>query len=486
MALLHPQVTRLPNGLTIVVIPHVGETVEMTVYFCDGSRADSPQKAGELHKLEHLVFKGTKKFPHWRDLNQLLRWYGRDDGASAETSYEFVQFYVRGMPEQLEEMTFFLSELTLRPRIVERAMKREVEKETSVILTEHFMYEDLLDVKAGENVWQMAYRDHPLGQPVDGTEETIAAISRKDLVNRWHRTFRPDNALIVVHGPIGERSPVKYIKLNFRSRKRTQNAEPIIWTPPAFRSQPFEKRVKLERYPSKEFWIAIGFPTRGLQEPNRCAPRLLSRILGEGWGSLIMTELREKHGIGYHPRSDIAELSDAGMFWIFGNFVPGEFVKAIKLMQAIVRRLITKPVDEDTLRAAKASLKADFRSWAEEPSWVANYIYEQWMAKGRNWTTGSKIEPVEKVFERIDQVSADDVRRAARRIFSASRLFVSAIGPFTDELEAQVTQVLKDWDFSVKKQIIKKLPAAEEKQAEPPPETRRPPAPAEVPAGDQP
>lgn len=456
VALLNPQVTKLPNGLTVVVIPHVGDTVEITAFFKDGSRGDSAEKAGELHKLEHLVFKGTKKFPHWRDINQLLRWYGRDDGASAVTAHEFVQFYVRGLPEQLEEMTFFLSELTLRPRIIERAMKRELEKETSVILTEHFMDEDILDVKVDETVWQMIYRDHPLGQAVDGTPETIKAIKRKDIISRWHQTFRTENALVVVHGPIGERSPVKYIKLNFRARKRKQNAESAVWTTPMLRPQPLEKRVKLERYPSKEFWVAVGFPTKGLQEPNRFATRLLSRILGEGWGSLIMMELREKYGIGYHPYSEAQELSDAGMFLIAGNFVPEQFVNAIRLTQAIIRRLITKPVDEDTLKAAKTSLKADFRSWAEEPAWVADYIYEQWMTKGQSWTTGSKIQSIESLFDKIDQVSADDVRRAARRIFRALWFFVSIIGPFTDELESQTMRLLKNWKFIEKKTTSEK------------------------------
>jgi predicted Zn-dependent peptidase len=287
--------------------------------------------------------------------------------------------------------------------------------------------------------------------------------------------------LIVVNGPISERSVVKYLKLNFRSHKRRQVTEPVIWAPPVFRPQSLEKRIKLERYPSRVFWLTIGFPTKGLQESNRYALWLLSRILGEGagHGSLLITELREKHGIGYHPQSSIDELSDAGAFWIDGNFVPEEFVKAVRLIQMIIRRLIMKSVDEDTLEAAKISLKKDLRSWSVDPLWAEEYIYEQWMARGQNWTTDSKIEPIESLFKKIDRVSADDIRKIARRIFTASRLFVAIIGPFTDKLEQQVIQILKDWDFGAKNRPVKK--SLEEKAAGNQPT----PLPGESPATDQ-
>jgi predicted Zn-dependent peptidase len=454
MPLIEPRVTKLENGLTIVVIPRVGETVEVTLWIKDGSRQDAPSHAGELHMLEHMVYKGTKKLPHWRDVNQLLRWYSQDEGAKAETSYEYVQFYVRGAREQLEEMTFFLSELALRPRILEVGI-RELLKEKSVIIEEHFEYKDDPTVEVEENIWRAMYRDHPLSQAIQGSPETISAIKRKDLVERWRRTFRPENMLIVIQGNVGERTAVKCVKLNFTTRKRRQEVEPIHWAPPLFRLQPFDRRVKLERQQLNKFYVAIGFPTHGLAEPNRYALWVLSRIFGEGWGSLVMTELREKHGIGYHPVSRVVERTDAGMFLISGCFMPKHLVKAIKLIQRLMRRLLSKRIDRHTLEAAKASVVADFYSWAERPDWVSEYIYYEWLCNGRDWTTDSRIKPIEKIFEAIKAVSVDDVERTIRRLFTPSKLFVSIIGPFDDRMEKEVLELLRSWKFSKKKQPLK-------------------------------
>lgn len=437
--LLEPQVSRLANGLTVVVFPRLGQTVTCYVYVRDGSRSDV--KPGELHKLEHDVFKGTKKLPHWRDVNEFLSAY---PDASADTSYEHVRFYLEGMPDQLESMIFFLSELTLRPRLLERAMNNEIRKEKLVISEELFWYEDDPGLKTDEYVWQMMYRGHPLSMPIVGTPETLEAIKRKDLVARFHRTFRPENMLVVIHGNVGERTPVKYVKLHFTARKRKNGCEPLVWTPPSFRFQPFAKRVKLERRPLHKFYLSIGFPTRGLKEPNRWALKLASRVLGELWGSLIMTEMREKFGIGYHPFSSVDELSDAGMFVVSGDFIPGHYVKAIRKFQSFFRRLCEKPVDKEALEAAKTSMAAEFYMMSESGDWAADYYYDA-------WKLGEKLELPESVIRKIKAVDADEVRKAAKRILHPSRQHVAVIGPLTDALEAQTLRLLKQWEREMRK-----------------------------------
>jgi predicted Zn-dependent peptidase len=182
---------------------------------------------------------------------------------------------------------------------------------------------------------------------------------------------------------------------------------------------------------------------------------VLSRIFGEGWGSLVMTELREKHGIGYHPSSEVVECTDAGMFLISGCFMPKHLVKAIKLVQRLMRRLLSKRIDRNTLEAAKASVVADFYNWAERSDWVSEYIYYEWLCSGRDWATDSRIKPIEKIFEAIKAVSADDVGRAIRRLFTPSKLFVSIIGPFDDRMEKEVLELLRSWRFNKKKQPLK-------------------------------
>jgi len=461
MPLLEPEVTKLSNGLTVVVLPNTSEqTVAVFVYIKDGSRNDPADKpglaAGLLHMLEHDVYKGTKKLPSWRDVNKFLAWYSRDgDAVGADTSYEHVRFYMQGMPDQLESMIFFLSDLTLRPRILERAMNREIEKEKLVILEELSEYEDDPALKSEEHVWQMMYRGHPLALPIVGTPETQKAIKRKDLVARFYQTFRPDNMLVVVHGKIGERTPLKYIKLHFTMRKRKNAAELPVWTPPSFRNQPIEKRIRIERRPLNKFYFAIAFPTRGLAESNRYALLALSRVLGERWGSLIMTELREKFGIGYHPESEVQELSDSGMFLVKGDFVPEHILKGLRRIQSLMRRLISKPIDKEMLEAAKGSMIADFYHNVETPDWVADYCYNA-------WKTGKDIEPIENAIRKIKQIDADEVRRVARRIFTSSRFFVSIIGPFTDTLsEEQFIRLVKGWEFGPKPAPKNPISAAE-------------------------
>jgi zinc protease len=467
MALLEPEVTKLSNGLTVVVLPNTsGQTVTVHVYVKDGSRGDPAEKpgllAGLLHMLEHDNFKGTKKLPGWRDVHEFLSWYSRNgDAVGADTSFEHVRFYMQGMPDQLESMIFFLSELTLRPRIIERAMNHEFQKEKSVILEEYWQYEDDPALKAEEHVWQMIYRGYQLGLPVVGTPETIAAIKRNDLVRRFHAAFRPENMLVIVQGKVGERTPLKYVKLHFMRRRRSyKSVEGLVpWMPPSVRTQPLEKRIYFERRPLHKFYFAIGFPTRGLREPNRYAVKVLSRILGERWGSLMMTELREKHGIGYHPESEVQELSDSGMVLVKGDLVPEHLLKGLGKIQSLMRRLATKPIDEKMLEAAKMSMVADYYQNVETPDWVAEHVYN-------TWKMGENIKPLEGEIRSVKAVTADEVRRVARRIFTSSRLHISVIGPFSDAIaEEQVMRLVKGWEFAAKKPAVKKLPVAGEKPA---------------------
>ncbi len=445
MALLDAHITKLENGITVVVIPKTGMMVDVNVWIKDGSRNDEAPRAGELHLLEHAVFKGTKKFPHWQDVNQILRCYGREDNIDAATDYEYVQFSIRGMPEQLEEMTFLLSELILRPKIVEYAMNHEIAKEKLVILEEHNWYLDDFQHSVVDNVWKMMYRDHPLGQPIEGTSKTIGSIKRKHIVRRWRRFFLPDNILIVIQGNVGERIAVKCVKLNFTVKKRKCLQESVIWVPPSFKFQPLDQRIKLESRTLQKFYVAIGWPTRGFRESYRYALWTLSRILGEGMGSILMAEIREKHGIGYQISSEIVELSDAGAFLIRGHFIPTHLIKAIRLMRTIWKGLLNK-IEIDVLESAKSSIIADLYNWVEMPAWISRYIYYQWLTEGQNWVTGSRIEPVEKIIKMIKAVNVEDINKAIRKILTSSKLYFSTIGPFNAKLEKEVLQILKAWE----------------------------------------
>src|ERR1700755_2578600 len=177
-------VTQLENGLPLYRIPlERTRAVTILVAFDAGARTERPEENGMAHFLEHLVFKGGEKFPHYRDVNDTAERLG--GVLNAYTSHDLVAFHITVRAEAAMEAIDLLTDFVGRPKID----ADELDRERGVVIQEIQRYKDQPSAVAEEVIDRAAFGDHPLGRTVLGPEEHLRTFSREAIVafreRRW-------------------------------------------------------------------------------------------------------------------------------------------------------------------------------------------------------------------------------------------------------------------------------------------------------------
>ncbi|HWI06428.1 MAG TPA: pitrilysin family protein, partial [Solirubrobacteraceae bacterium] len=174
----------LANGLPLHRIGIDGtRAVTILVAFDAGARTERPEENGMAHFLEHLVFKGGEKFPHYRDVNQTAETLG--GSLNAYTSHDLVAFHITVRAEAALEAADLLSDFVGRPHLD----AEELDRERGVVIQEIQRYKDEPSSVAEELIDRAAFGEHPLGRPVLGPEEHLRTFTRDAMVafrnRRW-------------------------------------------------------------------------------------------------------------------------------------------------------------------------------------------------------------------------------------------------------------------------------------------------------------
>src|SRR3954447_11078265 len=167
----------LANGLPLHRIGLTGtRAVTILVAFDAGARTERPEENGMAHFLEHLVFKGGEKFPHYRDVNETAERLG--GSLNAYTSHDLVAFHITARAEAVVDAADLLTDFVGRPHLD----ADELDKERGVVIQEIQRYKDEPSSVADELIDRAAFGEHPLGRSVLGPEEHLRTFTRDAIV----------------------------------------------------------------------------------------------------------------------------------------------------------------------------------------------------------------------------------------------------------------------------------------------------------------
>src|ERR1700722_6726430 len=172
------------NGLPVHSIALPGtRALTVLVAFDAGARNERPEENGMAHFLEHLVFKGGEKYPHYSDVNETAERLG--GVLNAYTSHDLVAFHITVRAESAAPAVDLLSDFVGRPRID----AEELDRERGVVIQEINRAYDHASMVAEYLIDKAAFGDHPLGRPVLGSEENLRSFTREGIVafreRRW-------------------------------------------------------------------------------------------------------------------------------------------------------------------------------------------------------------------------------------------------------------------------------------------------------------
>src|SRR5438105_4155543 len=199
------RVTQLKSGLKVasVEMPHMS-SVSLGLWVGIGSRFEPAELNGICHFTEHLLFKGTKKRSA-RQISEAIEGIGGT--MNAFTSEEISCFHCRASGDRFEELIEVLLDMLLESRFD----PGDIAKEREVIKEEIAMYLDEPQHQVQELLNATLWPDQPLGRPITGTQKTLDAMARADLVGFQRTNYVAPATLIAAAGNLSHKRVLKAV-----------------------------------------------------------------------------------------------------------------------------------------------------------------------------------------------------------------------------------------------------------------------------------
>jgi len=301
----------LPNGLQILLIPDASiNNVIVNVVYHVGSRQEGYGETGMAHLLEHMLFKGSKKFS---SIKQTIA----DKGASANgTTWYDRTDYFEILPASDSNLTWALDMES--DRMVNSLMKNEdLQKEFSVVRNEFELGENYPDNILQERIISSMFLWHNYGKSTIGSKEDIERVPINNLTAFYQKYYQPDNATLIVGGKLDEKKTLEWIGKYFGNiPKPSRVLQPAYTVEPP---QDGERYVELKRNGDISY-IGMAYHTPSYSDKDYVANDAVINILtndpsGIFYKALVQPQLATKV-YGWSPN-----LYDPG-FSYFGCSIP--------------------------------------------------------------------------------------------------------------------------------------------------------------------
>jgi zinc protease len=341
---------RLDNGLTVCLLANGQAPVVTTALFYRvGTRDESPGRGGAAHFLEHMMFKGSARFGPG-EIDRLTQALGGVNNAF--TSHDATAYYFNFAADRWTEALAIEAD-----RMATLALSPEhVASERQVILEEIAMYDsepwDALEMAVHERL----YGPHPYGRQVLGTREELQATGPEDLRDFHQRFYRPDNAVLVVAGDIGEDAleAVERAMGDLPSGAESRRGP----NPPTVLPTAVEP---LERRKGEVARLLLALPAPPASHPDHGPLRLAATVLAGGRTSRLQHALVEDEQLCVWVTSDVSEGLDASLFTIAAEVVPGvEPARVEARVLELIEDLRRNPPSEEEIERCRRIASADW------------------------------------------------------------------------------------------------------------------------------
>lgn len=271
--------------------------------------------------------------------------------------------------------------------------------------------------QASEALWSTLYPGHPYGIPPDGTEDSLKGISRDDLQRFQQTYYNAGNAVIALVGDIDRARAEQLAQHLADAMPQGPGAEP---TPPADTVAATRQHID---FASSQTHVLVAQQGMSRTDPDYAALYLGNQILGgSGFGSRLVEEVREKRGLSYSVSSQFSAMQAPGPFVISLQTRSDQAEQALDVVNQTLDRFIEQGPTETEVNRAKQQLLGEFPlSTASNSAIVA-----QLAAIG---FYDLPLNHMQLFLDRVQALTADDIRAAFARHLPASERVVITVGP---------------------------------------------------------
>jgi predicted Zn-dependent peptidase len=417
----------LPNGLRLLTIqtPHL-HSATVCLYVRAGSRYERPETNGLSHFVEHMLFRGSARYPSSFALNLAIEELGGTLYAETGRDYSLYQ-------------------ITLHPRLVPRGLEilgdlfaapvfRDIDLERKIIVEE--ILEDLDDrgrnVNLDDQSRKLAWDSHPLGFPITGPLRNVRRFSVRDVRTHFRRFYGAANMVLAVAGPVARDTVRRQARAAFANVPRGTRRRALAPRPagpgPRFRAVHNE---------SAQSQVHILFHALPETDPDYMALRALVRVLDDGMSTRLHYQICDQKGLAYSVAGTLHSYHDTALLEIDAACAHAKLPALVGESLALLGRFREELVGEDELEKAKRRFVGDLESSYDDLDGLCGWF-------GGTELYG-KADAQEKRARALARVRPAHVRDVARRVLRPEALSVTAVGLLGHTLARKVEKIVSDF-----------------------------------------
>jgi predicted Zn-dependent peptidase len=412
--------TELESGVRVVTEPVPGvRSVALGFWIATGSVVERDGEAGISHLLEHMLFRGTERYGS-EEIDQIFDAMGAE--INAGTDKEATSLYTRVLDRHLEHAFEVMSDMVWHPRF------EELEAEREVVLEEIAMYEDDPQDRVFDLLGKAIFGAHPLGRPVIGTPQVIAAATREQLAAFHAQRYQPGSVVIAAAGSVDHDALLEMARTVEEARMARGGHIPP-WA--GIEAPSFARSVRFLQKDTEQYHVCLGGPGIARDDDRRFALRVLEGVLGGTSSSRLFQEVRERRGLAYSVFCFSNLYAKTGEVGIYLGTRPDNLEEALNVLARELTRFVEDPATDEELVRSRENLKGRVVLALESTGARMSRL-------GTSVMNELPILSVDEMIERVDAVGIEHVRALAQELFSPERLSVAGVGPDEDAFRAAI------------------------------------------------
>jgi zinc protease len=401
----------LPNGIVLLVAERPAvPIVAVRVLMRTGAVYDPPDRAGLANLTGAVLTRGTAKRTG-PELDSAIEFVGGSLQAGAGRDSLTVS-----LTAQKKDLTLGLdlaSEVVLSPAFPEVEVSRKVAEIQAAIRRS----EEDPGTVAARALNRLVFQGHPYASPVEGTRDSVARLTRDDVVKFYREHARPDTTVIAVVGAVTVDEARREIMARFGSWARPTDALPSV-APATAPASKHEETVKREL---TQTTTMFGRQAVLQTDPDYFPLSVASYVLGGGSASSLYTRVREESGLAYSVYSWVSPWRFGSSFAVSAQTRTAEAPKVVAMIREELARMGREPVVDRELALAKQYLIGSFPLRLDTSGKVADFLVA---IEDR----GLGLDYADRYKERIAKVTAADVQRVAAQYFPPATFNLVIVG----------------------------------------------------------
>ena len=405
------QMKTLPNGLQVIAVSHHEQpAVSLRLVVRAGGAQDPASKPGVAYVAAALLDQGTTT----KSAQQIATAIDSIGGAiGAGATSDLTSIHAAVMKDSLGVGLDLVAELVRAPAFA----PEEIERQRQQILSGLKVSYDDPDYLAGVVFDRLVYGVHPYGQPDSGTPESIAAVTREDLLSFHQRWFGPNNAILAIVGDVSPEEAFAGAERAFGGWKRIDLPEARTDAPPA----PTRRVVIIDRPGAVQTEIRVGNIGLARRHKDYLALDIATKILGGEGGNRLHRVLRSERQLTYGASADLHALKDTGNIIAETDTRSDKTGEALRIIVDEIAKVQHERVQQRELSDAQEYLTGSFPLTIETPGAIALQVLNAVFY-------GLDLNELQNYRERVNMITVDDIQRVAQQYLHPDRLAIVLVG----------------------------------------------------------